>query len=228
MDADAQAHATLYLLGQKAEPIEPDLSHILDGYGLADITVRVQPEGFALVPSSLRVAEMDMRLVADTGRRDQRLRRALQRVDSEYDLVIIDCPPALSLVTVNALAAADGILCPVTMQNFALHGLQRFLRWVERFREEEIVRAELIGVLPTQYAGRQSADREGLIALHNSGLPLLEPVPRRTGVERVVAGRMAGGDVREFPEPAVAAAYSAAADRIATAAHPAPAEVAAT
>jgi chromosome partitioning protein len=217
VDADAQAHSTLYLMGDDAaEVVDPDLSHILDGVSLADIVIPVSPEGFWLAPATLRVAEMDMRLVADTGRRDQRFKRALQRVEADYGYAIIDCPPALSLVTINALAAADAILSPVTLTNFSLKGLARFLRWVEQFRAEGIVQAELLAVLPTFYSGRQSADIEGLVALHNSGLPLLAPVPRRTSVERQVASRMAGGE--SGAGAAVAGPYRAAVDRIVEAA----------
>jgi chromosome partitioning protein len=233
IDADAQAHATLYLLGEEGEEVEPDLSHILDGVPLSDIAVAISPEGFWLIPSTLRVAEMDMRLVADTGRRDQRLKRALKGVEADYSFVIVDCPPALSLVTINVLAAADGILPPVTLTNFALHGLQRFLTWVERFREEQIVTAELLAILPTFYDRRQSADREGLRTLHNSGLPLMEPVPRRTGVERLITSRIAvasaiaaaedGEPLSLEADPLVTAAYEAATTRIMEAAGRTPA-----
>lgn len=200
LDADPQAHATLYLLGGGAEELERDLSDIMDGVALTDIAVDVPAERLRLVPSSLRVAEMEFRLVADPGRRDQRLSRALQDLKDEVDLVIIDCPPSLSLLTVNALAAADGIVAPVQLTNFALDGLSRFLGWIEDFRREGMVRAELLGVLPTFYDRRQAADRDGLIVLHNTGFPLFEPVPRRTAVERVVASRIAGQDGEDLGE----------------------------
>lgn len=214
VDADAQAHATLYLQGMGVLGGERlDLSHVLDGQLIAEMVVQTT-EGFDLLASSLRVAEMDMRLAADTGRRDQRLMRALQLVERRYDFVVIDCPPALSLVTVNCLAAADVIVAPVNLTNFALHGLRQFLDWLEQFRREGIVQAQLLAVLPTFYDGRQRADRDGLIELHNSGLPLMDPIPRRTGIEGMVASRLAGQPLRDSTEPAVAAAYQAAADRI--------------
>lgn len=226
IDADAQAHATLYLLGMDAPVGERgDLSYILDGRRIAEIVVHLK-EGFDLLPSSLRVAEMDMRLAVDSGRRDQRLLRALQLVESDYDFVVIDCPPALSLVTMNSLAAADVIVAPVNLTNFALHGLRQFLDWLEQFRQEGIVRAQLLAVLPTFYDGRQRADRDGLIELHNSGLPLMDPIPRRTGIEGLVASRVAGQPLRDSSEPAVAAAYAAAADRLMRARAEALAEVA--
>jgi chromosome partitioning protein len=200
LDADPQAHATLYLLGTQAEALEHDLSEIMDGVSLRDIAVPVAPAGLQLVPSSLRVAEMEFRLVADTGRRDQRLARALEEMRDDLDLVVIDCPPSLSLLTVNALAAADGIVAPVQLTNFALSGLSRFLAWVDDFRREGMVHAELLGALPTFYDRRQAADRDGLRVLHNTELPLFEPVPRRTAVERVVASRIAGQDGEDLEE----------------------------
>ncbi len=226
IDADAQAHATLYLLGMDAPVGERgDLSYILDGRRIGELVVHIG-DGFDLLPSSLRVAEMDMRLAVDSGRRDQRLMRALQLVESDYDFVVVDCPPALSLVTMNCLAAADVVVAPVNLTNFALHGLRQFLDWLEQFRQEGIVRAQLLAVLPTFYDGRQRADRDGLIELHNSGLPLMDPIPRRTGIEGLVASRVAGQPLRDSSEPAVAAAYEAAADRLMRARAEALAEVA--
>jgi hypothetical protein len=81
----------------------------------------------------------------------------------------------------------------------ALSGLSRFLAWVDNFRREGMVHAELLGALPTFYDRRQAADRDGLRVLHNTELPLFEPVPRRTAVERVVASRIAGQE-GEDPE----------------------------
>jgi cellulose biosynthesis protein BcsQ len=91
-------------------------------------------------------------------------------------------------------------VAPVQLTNFALSGLSRFLTWVDDFRREGMVRAELLGVLPTFYDRRQQADRDGLIVLHNTGVPLFPPVPRRTAVERVVASRIAGEDGEDLGE----------------------------
>jgi len=196
VDVDAQAHTTLYVFGERV--FDRDLSDvILAPHDLRDV---IQPSGapnLDVAPASLRVAELDLRLMTDTGRRDRRLAQALDSVAELYDLVLIDCPPALSLLVINALAAADAVIAPVALTNFALRGLQHFLGWLEQFRQEGIVSAQLLAIVPTMVDPRNRADREGLDELRRSGLPLVpgsdgEPVliPRRTGIEALEAAHV--------------------------------------
>lgn len=214
VDADAQAHATVYFIGEEGlESLEGDISDVLDGVELSKLIVSTPYLHLDLVPASLRVAEMELRLVADPGRRDQRLARALDQLADKYDLAVIDCPPSLGLVTINALAAADLLVSPVTLTNFALNGLSRFLTWLETFRAEGMVRASLLGVLPTSYDRRQQVDRDGLRLLHRSGLRVLEPVPKRTAVERLIAAQALGANILSEP-PEVTEAYRVLADAI--------------
>jgi chromosome partitioning protein len=208
VDADSQAHSTIYFLGEEGlEALEGDLSDILNGVQVRKLIVSTPYQRLDLLPASLRVAEMELRLVADPGRRDQRLARILDHIAEDYDLALIDCPPSLGLVTINALAAADLLVSPVTLTNFALNGLSRFLGWLETFRAEGTVRARLLGVLPINYDRRQQADRDGLRLLHSSGLPVFQPVPKRTAVERLVAAQELGATDGSEP-PEVAEAYS--------------------
>jgi chromosome partitioning protein len=156
---------------------------------------------------------MELRLMADPGRRDQRLARFVDTLRQDYNLAVIDCPPSLGLVTINALAAADLLVAPVSLTNFALSGLNRFLSWLETFRAEGMVKASLLGVLPTSYDRRQQVDRDGLRLLHNVGLPVFQPVPKRTAVERLIATQRLGA--ASHLEPAeVREAYAALADAV--------------
>ena len=214
IDADAQAHSTIYFLGEDGlERLDHDLSDILDGVAPGQLIVSTPYERLHLAPSSLRVAEMELRLMADPGRRDQRLARVIDTLSEGYDLAVIDCPPSLGLVTINALAAADFLVAPVGLTNFALSGLSRFLSWLETFRAEGMVRASLLGVLPTSYDRRQQVDRDGLRLLHNAGLPVFQPVPKRTVVERLIAAQQLGA--ASHVEPAeVREAYAALAEAV--------------
>lgn len=231
VDIDAQAHTTLYVFGERA--FERDLADVI--LGPSDLRDVLQPSGapnLDVAPASIRVAELDLRLTADTGRRDRRLVQALDSVSDLYDLVLIDCPPALSLLVINALAAADGIIAPVALTNFALQGLQHFLRWLERFRQDGIVTAPLLGVVPTFVDARNRADREGLELLRTSGLPLVagadgEPIliPRRTAIEALEAAHippMVGAGLDDLAVP-----YAQVTRRVLVAAGLAPLEPAA-
>jgi chromosome partitioning protein len=213
VDADSQAHATIYFLGEEGvQSLDGNLSDLLDGVQVRKLIVSTHYPGLDLLPASLRVAEMELRLAADPGRRDQRLARVLHGLAEEYELAVIDCPPALGLVTINSLAAADLLVAPVTLTNFALNGLSRFLSWLEAFRAEGMVRARLLGILPTSYDRRQQVDRHGLRLLHDAGLPVLQPVPKRTAVERLVAAQELGVGRSEPAE--VTEAYRALADSV--------------
>jgi chromosome partitioning protein len=204
----------VYFIGEEGlESLEGDISDVLDGVELSKLIVSTPCWRLDLVPASLRVAEMELRLVADPGRRDQRLARALDQLVDKYDLAVIDCPPSLGLVTINALAAADLLVSPVTLTNFALNGLSRFLTWLETFRAEGMVRARLLGILPTSYDRRQQVDRDGLRLLHSAGLRVLEPVPKRTAVERLIAAQALGANILSEP-PEVTDAYRVLADTI--------------
>lgn len=212
VDADAQANATFWLLGeQRTIELEQDLTDaIVDHAPATEVIVETRLERLDVLPATLRVAELDLRLMADPGRRDQRLRRALDGSRERYDLILIDCPPSLSLMTVNALAAADVLLSPCQLTNFSLLGLQRFLEWVEQFRVDGIHSARHLGIIPTFYDPRTVASREGLLALHNSGHRLFPPVPRRTAVEVLVSNQQWVGEVPEGAD--VAQPYKAVAD----------------
>src|SRR5205823_9366793 len=92
--------------------------------------------------------------LVDAPDRDLRLRAALQTVAADYDLVIIDCPPSLGLLTVNALVAADAVLVPVQCEYLALEGLGQLVEIIGAVRAELNARLELLGVLLTMHDGR--------------------------------------------------------------------------
>jgi chromosome partitioning protein len=105
--------------------------------------------------SNLAAAEIDL---VDMGRREFRLHQALEGV--KYDYVIIDCPPALGLLTINALTAATDVLIPVQTEYYALEGLGQLLGTVQRVREATNPRLDLLGVVLTMYDKRTSLSEQ--------------------------------------------------------------------
>lgn len=89
------------------------------------------PEGFDLLPGNIDLTAAEIQLM-DQGEREQRLKRALAPIRDEYDFILIDCPPALSLLTLNALTAADSIIVPMQCEYYALEGLTALLETIER------------------------------------------------------------------------------------------------
>jgi len=127
---------------------------------LADVLQRLAPNLW-LAPADTALARAELGLVSRLGR-EAVLRRALATVASDFDVAIIDCPPSLGLLTVNALAAANGVLVPTQPQAADLRGLRLFLDTVGQVQEALNPGLELVGVLVTFYDGRLLHHQEAL------------------------------------------------------------------
>ncbi len=119
---------------------------------LAETRVAVMPN-VDLVPSAIALAGAEIELVSAPSR-ETRLRRALLPVRDDYNYVLIDCPPSLGLLTLNALTAADEVLIPVQAEYYALEGLSQLMQVVERVRSGLNPALRVSGVLVTMFDGR--------------------------------------------------------------------------
>src|SRR5829696_5655751 len=106
-----------------------------------------------VLPSTIDLAGAEVELVSAMSR-ETRLRRALESIDHQYDTILIDCPPSLGLLTVNALAAADELLIPIQCEYYALEGLGQLLRNVELVRANLNPELRIGGIVLTMYDGR--------------------------------------------------------------------------
>jgi chromosome partitioning protein len=159
VDMDPQGNATMGCGVDKRE-LELSSLDVLLGEATVD-EARVQPEGqaFELLPANadLTAAEVGlMKLEA----RERRLSRALGPVQSRYDYVLIDCPPSLNMLTVNALAAANGVLIPMQCEYYALEGLSALLDTIRRIQETVNPALNIEGVLRTMYDVRNNLSNE--------------------------------------------------------------------
>jgi len=162
VDLDPQASLT-ESLGLKPTDLTKSLYEVL--IGEAAITgVSVPVGGITLVPSVIDLASAELLMSAEVGR-DQILTEALAPVIDQYDWILIDCPPSLSLLTLNALTAADSYLVPCETQFLALRGLDHLTRTIERVKRRTNPRLKLLGVLPTKYNPRTTLDNEVLAEL---------------------------------------------------------------
>lgn len=119
----------------------------------ADCIVKTEFKGLSVIPSSIDLAGTEVRLV-DLPRREARLKEALGTVRSEYDFILIDCPPSLGLITLNALVAADTFLVPIQCEYFALEGLSQLMATVRQIKRLYNQYIDLEGVLLTMYDSR--------------------------------------------------------------------------
>lgn len=161
VDLDPQANLTQALgLG---DGVEPSLYHLLrqemEGQTarLADIVQSCG--GLRLVPASLELAGAELELVSVYGR-EQLLRRMLEPLQAEYDYILLDCPPAIGLLTVNALVASDYVIMPVQAEFLPLKGLQSFKRHFDLIQRTLNRRMEILGLLLSRYDPRKKMHQQ--------------------------------------------------------------------
>lgn len=148
VDLDAQGSAGLSL-GLSRDALSPGTADaILDGKPIRKAIRSTTVAGLDILPGSMALASADIALAAVTGR-ELVLKKALVPVLADYDFIILDCPPSLGLLTVNALTAADFFVVPVTPDYLALEGLVNFLDAVEKIRTGIGRAAQPLGILLT-------------------------------------------------------------------------------
>ncbi len=160
IDIDPQANATSSLGINKLEVETSTYDMLLEQVDLEHILMRSEPYDVDVLPSNPALAGAEVELVTAIGR-EYRLQNALQKLDSSYDYVLIDCPPSLGLLTINALAAADdGILIPVQCEYLALEGLTQLLQTVDLVRRFLNTQLDIRGLIMTMYDSRTNLSRQ--------------------------------------------------------------------
>jgi chromosome partitioning protein len=159
IDSDPQGNATTGLGITKGEG-RPTIYQVL--LGEAEIASAIVPTEFAgldILPSDRNLVAANLELV-ELENREFRLRERLENVRNAYHFVIIDCPPALDLLTLNAMVAADSVLIPIQCEFFALEGISQLMDTIERVRESFGSNLKIEGVLLTMYDDRTNLTRQ--------------------------------------------------------------------
>ena len=166
VDCDPQANTTSGL-GLGRDPDRLSSYHLLTGAAALDATI--QPTELAqlwLVPSHKNLIGANFELV-DVERREYRLRQAMDGVRERYRFIVLDCPPALDLLTLNALVAADTVLIPMQAEYFAMEGVSELLDTIARIRESLNPGLEVEGVVLTMYDERTNLAQQVAAELKN-------------------------------------------------------------
>jgi chromosome partitioning protein len=153
VDADPQANATTGLGVDHRRLRRSTYDLLLGGASLEDVVVRTAVEGLELVPACPPLAGAEVELVA-MEQRERRLAEALSGTSPAYDLVLVDCPPSLGLLTLNALVGATDLLVPVQCEYYALEGLGQLLGTAERVCAHLNPGLRITGFLLTMYDAR--------------------------------------------------------------------------
>jgi chromosome partitioning protein len=155
VDLDPQGNATTGL-GVDKKSLERTIYHVLlEGIRIEDARIRTDMAFLGLVPADIDLVGAEVELVT-TDNREGRLKQALAPVKDDYDFVIIDCPPSLGLLTLNALTAADRALVPLQCEYYSMEGLAHILRTIGLVRGKLNPRLEIEGVVLTMFDGRTS------------------------------------------------------------------------
>ena len=155
VDLDPQGNATMGS-GVDKRNLARTVYHLLLGLAeLHGVRVRVERGGFDLLPANRELAGAEIELV-ELPERESRLKNALAGVQDEYDFVLLDCPPSLSLLTVNGLTAAQRVLIPMQCEYYALEGLSDLVSTIKRVRANLNPQLEIAGLLRTMYDPRNT------------------------------------------------------------------------
>ncbi|MGH3443336.1 MAG: ParA family protein [Nitriliruptorales bacterium] len=153
IDLDPQGNATTGLGLRVAQGEPSTYSVVVDGDPMSAAIARTPIDGLDLCPSSLDLAGAEIELVPAFSR-ELKLRQALEPVRSDHDLVIVDCPPTLGLLTVNALVAADEVLLPIQCEYYALEGVGQLVQSIELVQRSLNPALGVVGVVLTMFDGR--------------------------------------------------------------------------
>lgn len=136
--------------------------------------------GVSLIPADISLAKGEKEILGEIGNTGF-LKRKLAPLKDKFDHILIDCPPSLGLLTINALAAADTVLIPVQCQFFALEGLRQLLETIKGVRNREVnPQLQILGVLPTMAEKNTTTTQDALATLNTMlvGIKVFDPVPK--------------------------------------------------
>jgi chromosome partitioning protein len=159
VDCDPQGNSTSGLGVQKIDGLQTLYDVLLDGKEIAHAICKTEMEGLDLLPADKNLIGVNLELVS-TDDRERILHHHLHRVQEEYQYILIDCPPALDLLTLNALLAADSVLIPIQCEFFALEGVSGLMDTIDRVRDSFGHPLQIEGILLTMYDERTNLTRQ--------------------------------------------------------------------
>lgn len=159
IDLDPQGNASTGLGISRQNRVVSTYDLLFGGCTASQAAVATRVPRLSIVPASVHLAGADIELVTAESR-EFRLREALRTGTEEFDYVLIDCPPSLSLITLNALVAAHAVLVPLQCEFFALEGLSQLVRTIDRVRDTFNPQLEIQGVVLTMFDKRNNLSQQ--------------------------------------------------------------------
>ena len=160
VDLDPQGNATMGCGIDKSQLQRGTCEVLLGEIDIQSALVPLEGAGFTMLPTNQDLVAAEVRLLTMTVGRETKLQNALKPIREQYDVILIDCPPSLNMLTVNALVAADSVLIPMQCEYYALEGLSALLSTVEQIRSAVNPGLELEGILRTMFDPRNNLANE--------------------------------------------------------------------
>jgi chromosome partitioning protein len=208
IDLDPQGNATSGLGLDRTLTSGSIYAALLDRTTASELIKATQIENLSMIPSGADLAGAEIELIA-VAKRERRLQEALAGIKTDFDFILLDCPPAVGLLTVNALTAADGVVVPIQCEYYALEGLSQLLSTINLVRDNLNPRLRLSGVLLTMYDARTtlSADVAAEVRKHLGATVFDSVIPRSV---RLAEAPSYGRPIARYsPESRGAQAYEA-------------------
>ncbi len=159
IDADPQGNSTSGLGFEKNEIENTIYEILLDEIKIQDAVLNTCVENLQILPSNINLSGAEIELIG-RDKREYILSNAVDTIKNNYDFIIIDCPPSLNLITINALTSADTVLVPIQCEYFALEGLEQLLHTIGLVKERLNPSLEMEGVVFTMYDARTNLSME--------------------------------------------------------------------
>ena len=153
IDCDPQGNASSGV-GVRKNQIKTTVYDVLIGRcRAADALIRTEYQNLSVIPAGMDLAAAELEL-ADVENRQNRLKEPLSEIAGDFDYILIDCPPSLGMLTINALTAADGVIIPMQCEYFSLEGLSQIMMTIKQVKKLYNPSLSLTGILVTMYNGR--------------------------------------------------------------------------
>lgn len=159
VDIDPQGNATSGIGLKKSEIKHCIYDALINEMPMREVIQNTQVARLRVVPATLKLAGAESELVGMMAR-DQRLRLALEPIRNDFDYILVDCPPSLGNLTLNALSAADSVIVPIQCEFYALEGLSQLMRTVQLVQKYSNPRLEIEGVVLTMYDSRTNLSQQ--------------------------------------------------------------------
>ena len=153
IDEDPQGNSTSGVGITKKNIKKSVYDALIDDASPEDCIIRTEFENLSIVPSTISLAGAEFELV-DLDNREAKLKQFIGKLGDAYDLVMIDCPPSLSMLTINALTASDGVIIPMQCEYYALEGLTQLMLTIRNVKKLYNPNLSILGILITMYNGR--------------------------------------------------------------------------